>query len=58
MSRRVQLLTYEALTEFYSISLAKDFKPGDIIRAPRSIGSAWVQCKLAKIITNHKTTTP
>lgn len=58
MSRRVQLLTYEALTEFYSISLAKDFKAGEIIRAPRSIGSDWVKSKLAKIITNHKTTTP
>jgi hypothetical protein len=58
MSRRVQLHTYEALTEFYSISLAKDFKRGEIIRAPKSLGAVWVQAKLAKIITNNKSTTP
>ncbi len=58
MSRRVNLITYEAISDFYSQALEKDFKPGDIIRAPRSIGSVWVQSKLAKISTNHKTTTP
>ncbi|MDV7402657.1 hypothetical protein RZS08_65145, partial [Arthrospira platensis SPKY1] len=58
MSKRVELFTYEALTEFYSNSLGKDYKAGDIIMAPKSIGSVWVQSKLAKIITNNKTTTP
>ena len=58
MSRRIALQTYEATTDFYSKALAKTFKPGDIIRAPQTLGTDWVTRKVAKRITNHKTEKP
>jgi len=52
---RTTLKTYEVLTEFRSKSLKKSFKPGDQVKAPKSIGSSWVVKGIAKEISTSKT---
>jgi hypothetical protein len=58
MSSRIAVQTYEAITDFYSKALAKTFKPGEIIRAPQTLGTDWVKRKVAKQVTTTKQIKP
>lgn len=51
---RTSLRTYEAKTEFRSKGLKKSFKPGDQIKAPKSIGDSWLTKGIAIEIKTSK----
>jgi hypothetical protein len=55
---KVGLFSYEVLVSFTSKTLGKTFYPGEIIKAPLSLGFLWCQSKIAQPFKKHKTIKP